>query len=155
MSPAEQAPPEGALIRLARKARGLSVNKAVELVRERAPDIRLGESRWYHIEGGTEGKGKPVIAPDDTLAHMAYVVGLTPERLTKVGREDAAEILEEIIRQAQHETPQAHDPQLHRILDLWPRTQEWQRRSIAGVLEEMLRETPSVSDTSHDKKRTG
>lgn len=162
MSPAEQAPPEGALIRLARKARGLSVKKAVELVRDRAPDIRLGESRWYHLEGGTEGKDRAVVAREDTLAHMAFVLGLTPERLTEVGRDDAAEILAEIIRQneaeASRQPAKQADPELHRLLALWPRLAEWQRRSLAGIAQEMLGDGKGESRTrspQEAERRTG
>lgn len=94
MSSPERGTPEGALIRVARRARGLSAKEAAASV-----PIRLGETRWYHIEAGYEGKGKPVVAPPDTLAHMAKRVGVSPERLAEVGRSDAAEILREILRQ--------------------------------------------------------
>lgn len=125
--------------------------------------IRLGESRWYHIEAGTEGKGKIVVAPDETLAHMAHIVGLTPERLTAVGRDDAAAVLQEIIRQAspapvaQGELPEP-DRYLQRILELWPRTAEWQRRAVLGVLEEMISETPDTPtnpDQSNQRRHIG
>ena len=91
-----QPPPEADLIRVARLARGLSPEKAAELT-----PIRLGGARWRHIERGYEPKKppKPVRAPDKTLAHMARVVGVTPERLEEVGRSGAAEILREIARQ--------------------------------------------------------
>lgn len=103
-------PAEADLIRVARMARGLSPEKAAEL----AP-IRLGGARWRHIERGYESKQPPkkVRAPDTTLAHMARVVGVTPERLTEVGRASASEILREILRQeaesdeAQQERPYA------------------------------------------------
>lgn len=77
-------------------ARGLSPEKAAELT-----PIRLGGARWRHIERGYEPKKppRPVRAPDKTLAHMAHVVGVSPERLTEVRREVAAEILREILRQ--------------------------------------------------------
>ena len=155
MSTAEQAPPEGALIRLARKARGLSVKEAAKLV-----PIRLGESRWYHLESGTEGKGKRVIAPPETLAHMAHVVGVSPERLESAGRDDAAEILREILRQsadAAHTPAEVSDVHLERLLRLWPRTQEWQRRLVLGVLEETLSESPANSGKPDraDERRSG
>jgi hypothetical protein len=77
-------------------ARGLSPERAAEL----AP-IRLGGARWRHIERGYEPKKPPkaVRAPDKTLAHMAYVVGVSPDRLEEAGRSIAAEILREILRQ--------------------------------------------------------
>lgn len=91
-----QPPPEASLIQLARKARGLSPEKAAELT-----PIRLRGGRWRQIENGYERKNppKPVRAPDLTLAHMAHVVGVAPERLEEAGRGDAAEILREILRQ--------------------------------------------------------
>ncbi|WP_329597795.1 hypothetical protein OIE43_18980 [Streptomyces pseudovenezuelae] len=104
-------PPEADLIRVARMARGLSPEKAADLT-----PIRLGGARWRHIERGYEPKRPPkaVRAPDRTLAHMARVVGVTPERLTDVGRAGAAEVLREILRQeaesdaAQQERPYAN-----------------------------------------------
>jgi hypothetical protein len=72
----------------------LSPEKAAELTH-----IRLGGGRWRHIERGYQTKNRPVRAPDKTLAHMAHVVGVSPERLGEVGREDAAEVLREILRQ--------------------------------------------------------
>ncbi|MDX3629013.1 hypothetical protein PV728_01550 [Streptomyces europaeiscabiei] len=89
-------PREADLIRVARLARGLSPEKAAELT-----PIRLGGARWRHIERGYEPKKPPkrVRAPDKTLAHMAHVVGVSPERLEEVGRGIAAEILREILRQ--------------------------------------------------------
>ncbi|MBB2909288.1 transcriptional regulator with XRE-family HTH domain [Streptosporangium becharense] len=98
MSPQAGSPPEADLIRLARKARGMTAKEAAD----RTP-IRLSESRWYHIERGWESKTKPVKAPPNTLAHMARVVGVSPERLAEAGREDAAEILREILRLEQQE----------------------------------------------------
>lgn len=91
-----QPPPEASLIRLARQARGLSPETAADLT-----PIRLRGGRWRQIENGYERKNppKPVRAPDLTLAHMAQVVGVSPERLAEAGREDAAEILREIQRQ--------------------------------------------------------
>lgn len=89
-------PSEADLIRVARLARGLSPEAAADLT-----PIRLGGARWRHIERGYEPKKppKPVRAPDKTLAHMARVVGVTPERLEEVGRQTAGEILREILRQ--------------------------------------------------------
>jgi hypothetical protein len=91
-----QPPPEASLIRLARMARGISPETAADLT-----PIRLKGGRWRHIERGYEPKKppKPVRAPAVTLAHMAHVVGVSPERLSEVGRGDAAQILREILRQ--------------------------------------------------------
>lgn len=103
-TPQEMKPPaEADLIRVARLARGLSPETAADL----AP-IRLGGARWRHIERGYEPKKppKPVRAPDKTLAHMARVVGVSPERLAEAGRETAAEVLREILRQEAESEPQ-------------------------------------------------
>lgn len=88
-------PPEAVLIRIAREARGLSLDQAAAMT-----PIRLSGARWRQLERGYETPTKPVIAPDRTLAHMAYVVGVTPERLDEAGRGIAADILREILRQA-------------------------------------------------------
>ncbi|MEU3346370.1 hypothetical protein ABZ723_15570 [Streptomyces sp. NPDC006700] len=99
MSAAEEGlhpPAEASLIRIARQAQGLSPESAAGLL-----PIRLSGVRWRQIENGYERKNppKPVRAPAKTLAHMAHVVDVSPERLEEAGREDAAEILREILHQ--------------------------------------------------------
>lgn len=98
-------PPEASLIRVARQARGLSPERAAVLTR-----IRLGGSRWREIERGYKGRdtGKFVRAPSLTLAHMAQVVGVSPERLDEAGRRDAADILREIQRQEAEQEAQPY-----------------------------------------------
>lgn len=132
-------PPEAELIRLARMAKGVSPEAAAEL----AP-IRLGGARWRHIERGFEPKRppKPVRAPDKTLAHMARVVGVSPERLVEAGRAVAAEVLREIIRQeAESDETQQVGPYAN-LTDRLERT-AWemplpieQRRLIVDMLRE-------------------
>ena len=98
-------PPEGELIRIAREAMAISAETAAE----RTP-IRLQGSRWRHIERGwerTRPELKTVHAPARTLAQMARTVGITPERLTEAGRDDAAKILREIQRQGGAGTAEA------------------------------------------------
>ncbi|MFJ9895280.1 hypothetical protein ACIQPR_18385 [Streptomyces sp. NPDC091280] len=96
-----EAPPEALLIRLARQAKGLSPEAAAALL-----PIKLSGNRWRQIEKGYERRVplKSVRAPDATLAHMAHVVGVSPERLDDVDRPDAANILREILR-SDGETP--------------------------------------------------
>lgn len=89
-------PPEAALIRVARQAAGLSIAAAAQ-----AAIIDISLPRWSQIETGYEirrGKAKPVRARDDTIAHMAYVTGVSPARLDQAGRPEAAEVLREIHR---------------------------------------------------------
>jgi hypothetical protein len=86
-------PPEGELIRLARQARGLSIEEAAEMT-----PVRIGRFRWRQIETGFKGKigaSARVHAPDKTLAHMAHTVGVLSARLAKF-RPEAAAILREI-----------------------------------------------------------
>lgn len=131
-------PPEAALIRVARQARGISPEAAAKQT-----PIRLGGSRWREIEKGYKGADRqPVRAPDLTVAHMARVVGLLPERLAEVGRESAAEVLREILRQeaeageAEQSRPYANlaDP-LERTAWEMPLPVE-QRRLIVDMLRE-------------------
>lgn len=91
------APPEAHLIRVARRARG---NKSPETLTAPA-DVPIKAARWRHIEQGYSSRNKPVRAPAGTLAHMAHIVGVTPEQLVDANRADAAEVLREILRQEQ------------------------------------------------------
>jgi hypothetical protein len=82
-------PPEGALITAALKRRRLSARAA-------APQAGISETRWRQITSGYQtvsGQRIPVRAPDDTIARMAQVAGVTPEELINVGRVEAAEEL--------------------------------------------------------------
>lgn len=110
-------PPEADLIRLARQARGLSPDEAAD----RTP-VRLKGFRWRQIESGWKGKpgaSEETRAPDKTLAHMAYTVGVTPSRLAEAGREKAAEILREIQLQNADQSVTLPDP----LDDLGPERQ--------------------------------
>lgn len=88
-------PREATLIRLARQAARIKAPAA-------ARKAGISTARWSQIENGYErrhGQYKPISASPPTLAHMAHAVGLTPDRLAEAGREDAAEILTEILAQ--------------------------------------------------------
>jgi transcriptional regulator with XRE-family HTH domain len=78
-----------------KKTRGLSGRKAAEMA-------GMSEGRWRQIVNGYQvvsaGQYSPVVAPPDTLARMAHVVGVTPEQLEEVEREDAANELRWISR---------------------------------------------------------
>lgn len=93
--PATSPPAEARLIRRAREASGLSYDQAAQRLK-----IKLSGRRWRQLEEGREHSGgKPATMGDATLAHMAHIVGVTPEQLLAVSREEAAEILREIERQ--------------------------------------------------------
>lgn len=87
--------PEGALLRLARQAAGMTIPDAVKA-------SGVSKARWSQVESGYEtrnGVTRPVQAKADTIARMARAVSIPPERLRDEGRrEDAASILEEMIR---------------------------------------------------------
>lgn len=100
-------PPEADLIRLARQARGLSPEEAAD----RTP-VRIKGFRWRQIETGYKGRvGASDIAkaPDKTLAHMAYTVGVSSGRLAEY-RPEAARILREIEIQRVERSDALPDP---------------------------------------------
>ncbi|WP_061443806.1 helix-turn-helix domain-containing protein [Streptomyces sp. CCM_MD2014] len=85
-------PREAALIDAARRRSRLSA-------REAAKRAHLSDARWRQITSGYQsvsGESIPVHAPAETLARMAQVVGVTADELARVGRQDAADALEEI-----------------------------------------------------------
>lgn len=97
-TPTPAPPPEAALIRRARLAAGLKVRP---LARKVGPN-GISTGRWSQIETGWEtrrGELRPARAEDGTLAWMAYLLHVTPERLASEGqRPEAAEVLREIQR---------------------------------------------------------
>ena len=94
------APPEAEVIRLARLAADMSAQDAAEA--SRAHDGRgVSAAYWRDVErgaGGRRGERVPVRASARALAAMARVVGVTPAQLAGAGRQDAARVLEEILR---------------------------------------------------------
>jgi hypothetical protein len=128
-------PAEAAIVRLAREAQGISPETAAE----RTP-IRLGGMRWRQIERGYERLTpfKDAVAPDRTLAHMAHTVGVSPERLAEVGREGAAEILREILRQE----------------EILRRDEEDAHHPYADLTDEHERAIYEMDDLSEERKRT-
>lgn len=95
-------PPEAVLIRLVREAAGLKLPAVARLA-------GISKARWSQIETGYETRGgghRQVKGRAVTIAHMAYAVGLTPERLETEGeRPDAAAVLREILHHPQPTPP--------------------------------------------------
>lgn len=86
--------PEGALIARAVRQRHISARKI-------APAAGITEARWRQIVNGYQSVGGQyirVVAPAATLAKMARAVGITSDQLTDVGREDAAAVLADDLR---------------------------------------------------------
>lgn len=96
--------PEGALIEAARDAHMPKLSG-----RAAAAQAGISDGRWRQIINGyiSVGTGHyaPVIAPADTLARMAKVVGVTPDQLVDVGREDAAGELVKLSREPDRSVP--------------------------------------------------
>ena len=87
-------PPEAVLIRLVREAAQISASDA-------AKAAGISKSRWSQIETGYEsrdGEYREVSGQRDTIAWMAWAVGLEPDRLAEY-RPDAVLVLDEILRQ--------------------------------------------------------
>ncbi len=88
------APPEAEVIKLARKATGMTALTA-------ATEAGISPTYWRDVErghGGRRGRQVAVRASDRMLAAMARVTGVSPDQLAEAGREDAALVLEEIQR---------------------------------------------------------
>ena len=95
----DPAPPEAALIRLAREAMGLTATAAAQAARDAGH--KVGDTYWRDVErgqGGRRGERVTVRASDRTLAGMARTVRVTPEQLREAGRGDSAVILQEMLR---------------------------------------------------------
>jgi len=96
------APPEAEVIRLARKAAGMTAEDAAAASKEHdAAGKGVSATYWRDVErghGGRRGLRVQTRASDRILAAMARVVGVRPAQLTAAGREDAARVLEEIQR---------------------------------------------------------
>lgn len=82
--------PEGALIEQAAKLKKLSARKAADLA-------GMSDARWRQIVNGyaSAGAGQvvQVDGPDETIARMARVVGVTADQLRDAGRVSAADVL--------------------------------------------------------------
>ena len=75
-------------------------------VRRAALTAGISEGRWRQIIKGynqaTKDTALPAVAPADTLARMARTVGATAEQLREVGRDDAAEELDAMLKKSAH-----------------------------------------------------
>ncbi|MFJ2719440.1 hypothetical protein [Streptomyces sp. NPDC087437] len=127
-APATPPPPEATLVRLVREAAGLSPETAAARM-----DIKFSGSRWRQIERGwRKDSDTPVMAPDATLAHMSFTLGISSERLAETGRDKAVEILRELERS---KAPAPEEPEPSPLADL----EEWQQKVILNALDEKPR----------------
>jgi transcriptional regulator with XRE-family HTH domain len=85
--------PEGRLLEAARLRKGWSAAQAAEAA-------HISSKRWGQIENGYYTAGNtavPVTAPAPRLALMAQAVDVTPDQLRRVGQDEAADMLEEML----------------------------------------------------------
>lgn len=141
MNPPAWPPPEAALIRIAREARGLSHAEASERL-----TIQMGGRRWRQIEDGYESlrTEKRASAGDMQLAHMARVVGVKPEELEQVDRAGAAQVLRRILLEdSQEDVPgdpyalqrgETENERMDRLYQEWKQRPE-DRRTLLRILE--------------------
>lgn len=122
-------------------------------MREVAKQARISEALWRQIISGYEslgeGKYREVHAKPETLARLALILDLTPDQLVKVGREDAAEALEEITPQPQPAETAFNPPvdAVYAILaSLSPEEQ-------AQVIQRLARENPAAVQPSEGHER--
>jgi hypothetical protein len=128
-APAQPPPPEATLIRLVREAAGLSPEKAAARM-----DIKFSGSRWRQVERGWRTDTKTeVFAPDVTLAHMCFALGISSERLAETGRDTAVEILREMERSKEPTPDDTLEP--NPLAEL----AEWQQKVILNALDEKPR----------------
>ena len=98
------APPEAAVIKLARESAGMTAESAAEAARNYARahgGEGISAPYWRSVElgrGGRRGRAVPVRASDRTLALMALITGAAPRQLTAAGRDNAARVLEAMQR---------------------------------------------------------
>ncbi|MFF3847976.1 hypothetical protein [Streptomyces sp. NPDC002328] len=127
-APATPPPPEATLIRLVREASGLSPETAAARM-----EIKFSGSRWRQIEKGyRRDSDTEVIAPDATLAHMCWTLGITSDRLAETGRTKAVEILREMERA---KAPTPAPPEAAPLAEL----DEWQQQVILNTLDNQPR----------------
>ena len=104
-------PPEAVLIRLVREAAQITIADA-------AKAAGISKSRWSQVETGYESRGddeyKPVTGRRDTIAWMAWAIGLERGRLGEY-RPDAVLVLDEIVRRHGHREDIGNDGPLARI----------------------------------------
>ena len=85
-------PPEAVLIRIAREAASLSISEAAA----DAAGISLSAGHRSRTATKPAAEYRPIRGIDTYIAHMAHVVGISPERLEQY-RPDAALVLREIV----------------------------------------------------------
>lgn len=123
-------PGYGALIKVAREARGMSPETAAGHM-----PYKFSGSSWRQIEAGYRGSGanrKPVPGKASTVAAMARTVGITADRL-QGHHPDAAAILKEM----EHQEAQQREAQRNAMPEALRSAPPHVRRMIEAALEDV------------------
>jgi transcriptional regulator with XRE-family HTH domain len=143
-------PPEAQMIRRYREALGISPEVAADRL-----EIKMSARRWRQIEAGEETKGgRHADASPGQLAHMARAVGVRPEQLDELGKQEAAEILR-VIEARAASTPEEEpaDP-----LAGLPEDTAERRAALEARLDARARETLAIAEELRrltEKRETG
>jgi transcriptional regulator with XRE-family HTH domain len=122
--------PEGKILQDAQKRKGMSARKAAELA-------GISDTRWRNIVNGYQAIGQgqsiPIIAPAETLARMARVVGVTGDQLAAAGRADVKAVLTELWPGEQAGWTWSADTGAMAVVA--PRKAEWKDRGLRHLIE--------------------
>ncbi|AKJ72131.1 hypothetical protein GMA1_34 [Gordonia phage GMA1] len=113
----------------------ISMRKAAEMA-------GISDGRWRQIVKGYQGTGQgriPVVAPSETVARMALVVGVTDSQLEDAGRTDAAEVLRKLLASSEQPDVELSTVPIDRLLGEV-------RRRVVGA-------TPETSATQAEMDR--
>lgn len=138
----------GEMIRTAREA-------ATPRLTVRAAAQRAGISKetWGLVERGYQhhrGSYRAVPGLPGTVAHMAKVVGLSPDRLEAAGNPDAAGILREMLRAETAATPTGYDDPTLDYLSHTPGLPADVVRGLIGLARSYRAEEPAESHRRQD-----
>ncbi|MEU1596145.1 hypothetical protein ABZ468_25630 [Streptomyces sp. NPDC005708] len=126
--------------------------------------IKFSGSRWRQIEAGyRKDLRREVVAKPEVLAHMALIVGVTPERLERADRGDAAAVLREIQAQVAAPMPDAlreAPPHVRRMIDaaledVDPRDRATVLRQMASDYEAVTKHRPGKPDDPQRPRHAG
>lgn len=101
--------------------------------RQAATKAGMSDARWRQIVNGYQSAGAgqtvEVRGPDETIARMAHVVGVTPEQLREAGRPEAADLLIALEGMQSESEWQSVGTALDRLIDI--------REQLNAVIDEL------------------
>lgn len=131
--------PEGQLIKRVRESLQPRVTVA-----EAAQRAGISAEMWGHIERGHRSAGRgagrvPVKAKRPTLARMAFEIGVSAEDLEEAGREDAAEVLRQMLdsRPAEQTVMEVPVDRGRMLLEVDPELSEEERELVRRQAKEL------------------